>query len=410
MKENIPRIANVIHHLTRGGGVVVQALNIAKAIQKLNFQVSFATMTTQIQDPTSIGISEGIPIRFTPSHFSGVLSPFLLCRTLAKMIDELGCTIIQAFDPIVAGLAAVFVKQFTKHIPLVIRLGTTYPDFFYSKYIRPETSSIYSYLKSYAKIRTMIPAIAIVERLTLDYADIVVPNCRYLASIYSNRIQQRGKIKVIHNGVDTKRFSPEGYVHPLSKDNIWILYVGRIEDRKGLDVLIQAMSEIVPKHPKTRLLIVGRAPNPRSLSSLMNLVRKFGIQSNVIFKGPVSSNVIPSLMRACDVLVFPSTTQRIQVEGLPNTILEGMSTEIPIVSTNICGVPEVISHMKTGLLVEPSSVEQLAAAIITLIESQTLRKELGSNARYYILRNNTIMKAAKQYLALYQHILNKNNS
>lgn len=398
------QVANVIHHLTRGGGVVVQALNLAKELQKLGHYISFATLTTEIQDPTIKGIIEDIPVRYSISHISGILSPFLLSRVLSKMTRATNYSIIQAFDPIVAGLASVLTRQTGIDIPIVIRLGTTYVDFFRSKYERPENPSLISVLQSLGKIRTLLPAISSIERITLGQADCIVPNCEYLGNLYHSRVYDKRKIVVIRNGVDANRFSPQGKKYPLSQNQFWILYVGRIENRKGLDVLLRALPNIMRNHPNTKLFIVGRAPNPYYLASLKNLAKVLGIESKVIFNDPVSSEDVPLLMRAADILVFPSTTSGTQVEGLPNVILEGMSSGIPIVATNICGVPEVLVHEKTGILVKPSSVTQLEQGISSLVNSSELRKEIGEQSRMYILDNHTIKKAAQQYAKLYTKI------
>jgi glycosyltransferase involved in cell wall biosynthesis len=167
------------------------------------------------------------------------------------------------------------------------------------------------------------------------------------------------------------------------------------------------MPKVFRNSPNARLLIVGRSPIPAYLESLKKLATNLGITSKVTFLGPVSSDDAANLMRSADILVFPSTTGRIQVEGLPNTILEGMASGLPIVATEICGVPEVIKDEITGILVDPDSITQFADALCKVLDSSTLRQELGIQSRDYILKNNTISIAAKEYIKLYRSILRR---
>ena len=277
------RIVNVIHHLTRGGGVVVQALNLAKTMNRLNHSAHFITMTTEDQDPTYESLIDNLPIQFVTSHISGIFSPLLLARGLSQLMKRNDFSIIQAFDPIISGLSSVFVKQSGVNIPLVIRLGTSYPDFFYSKYNHPSTHSLTQLISSASKKSALIKMISITERLTLNYADIIVPNCEYLKSIYSHKVSNKSKLKVIRNGVDTTRFSPEGKKYPVSEDNLWLLYVGRIENRKGLVVLLKSLPFVFKRHPSARLLLVGRAPEIQYLHRLQKLAHNLGIDDKVHF-------------------------------------------------------------------------------------------------------------------------------
>jgi glycosyltransferase involved in cell wall biosynthesis len=134
------------------------------------------------------------------------------------------------------------------------------------------------------------------------------------------------------------------------------------------------------------------------------LIGALSIDTKVEFVGPISNERVPEIMRAVDVLTFPSTTGGAEVEGLPNTILESMACGLPIVATNVCGVPEVISNRETGLLVTPGSVEEMSDGIIALENSVEYREELGWKARDYITRHHTITSVAKKYSALYQRL------
>lgn len=399
-------VANVIHYLQRGGGVAVQALNIAQQIEFVGVSTSFSTIESKCKDFTTTRLIERYQGRIITSRKPALpLDPFKLSRSLKASLREDHCNVIQAFDPLVSGLAAYSVKQSQREIPLIIRLGTTYLAHFAFQFALSKTGSIRSFFESATKKKLLLPMLSVIEHATLQTADMVIANCDYLRCVYENLYPDLKNITVIKNGVNTTVFTPDGPSEDLNSGKPTLLYVGRLEARKGLDYLFHAMVKVLRKHPDSRLFLVGRAPDLGYQSRLKKLAFSLSISTKIKFLGPVDNQLVPRLMRSADVLVFPSSTHGEEIEGLPNSVLEALATGLPVVATGICGVPEVVKDNYNGFLVTPGSVDELVSSINTLLDSGSLRYQFSENARKSVLNNYSMTVIAKKYLKLYQHLV-----
>jgi glycosyltransferase involved in cell wall biosynthesis len=195
---------------------------------------------------------------------------------------------------------------------------------------------------------------------------------------------QWGKVRVVRLGVDPTLYSPR-----LFSENpcpFEILYVGRLVPVKGLFILIAALDRLVREGRQARLRFAGDGPDRAGLA--LNVAQR-GLNPYVVFEGWQSPDGVRALYQQADILVLPSFA-----EGIPVVLMEAMAMEIPCVTSRITGIPELIRDQVDGLLVTPSSDEELAAAIARLMEDARLRRKLGTSARQrilesYDLRNNT---------------------
>lgn len=408
MKEGNLHVANVIHYLHHGGGVAIQALNMAKHIAALNISTSFSTMQSKVPDHSCVKLIARYSGRIYTSRRSGVpLDPLLLFRNLKTSLRTNHCNVIQAFDPLVSGLASYLVKTQHKEIPLAIRLGTNYSAHFSFQYNRINSGSLMKDINNISKRRLLLPVLTSLERTTLGIADAVVANCEYLGDVYRERYPKFRNITVIRNGVDIDTFTPNGPSDKLGDNKLSLLYVGRIEERKGLDRLLLAMSKVFKKHPECRLSLIGRALDPKYQSRLEKLAKTLSISSKIRFLGAFDNQLIPGLMRSADILVFPSSGPGVEIEGLPNSVLEGLATGLSIVASRVCGIPEVIKDGQNGLLYTPGSTDEFVSSLIKLIDSSSYRTELGNTARRLAVKNNSNDVTANRYLNLYQHLISK---
>lgn len=209
-------------------------------------------------------------------------------------------------------------------------------------------------------------------------------------------------ISIIPNGVDANRFNPN-----ISGKNIrevlkvqeapLILYVGGFNGRKGLKYLILAAPLVIEAVNDVKFLLVGSGPYEVFLKQL---VRKLGVQDSFIFLTCVSDKELPELYASADVFVMPSLW-----EGFGISLLEAMSTALPIVSTNVSAIPEVVIHTETGLLTEPGNYEQLAKGIITILCDKVLARNLGYNGRKRVEAYFNWDLVAEKTLALYEETL-----
>lgn len=153
--------------------------------------------------------------------------------------------------------------------------------------------------------------------------------------------------------------------------------LGRIGKRKGAFDLIEAFAQLTPEQrEKSELTLagIGEVEEAKSLAESLN------IKQHINFPGWVDPIGRSELLSKADVFVLPSYN-----EGLPMALLEAMSWELPVITTPVGGIPEVVTHTKTGLLVNPGDVSQLTEAVQSLIEDESLRVKLGTDARKRIL-------------------------
>ena len=182
------------------------------------------------------------------------------------------------------------------------------------------------------------------------------------------------EIFVIPNGIDLEQFKGLSKKDlrkkfGLNKTDKTILYVGTLRPVKGLTYLIRAMKTIDDKDAK--LLLVGRGPDRENLEEL---VKKLKIEKSVKFVGRVPNKDVFEYMCASDVLVLPSLS-----EGFPNVILEAMASGLPVVTTNVGGLPEIVKDNVNGFLVDLENSEQLSEKLSLLLKNDALRRTISKN-------------------------------
>jgi phosphatidyl-myo-inositol alpha-mannosyltransferase len=186
---------------------------------------------------------------------------------------------------------------------------------------------------------------------------------------------------IIPNGIDQHHFSPSVVPLPEYQDGkINILFVGRLEKRKGLEYLLKAYRLIKPDCPDCRLIVVG--PGTRTRKKYEKEVLEMGL-TDVIFKGSVDYDQLPRYYKTADIFVAPATGR----ESFGIVLLEAMATGKAVVASNIPGYASVITNDMEGLLVPPKQEVPLAQAITSLMHNPELRAKLGqkglqTSARY----------------------------
>src|SRR6266852_4775218 len=178
-----------------------------------------------------------------------------------------------------------------------------------------------------------------------------------------------GDYRVIPNGIDVKRFQNQAPYPELRDGMCNLLFVGRLEYRKGLGYLLRAFAQLKPQYPNLRLIIVGDGPLRRWYGNF--LARKQ--LDDVVMAGYVPASDLPRYYASCDIFCSPATGD----ESFGIVLLEAMASGKPIVAPSIDGFREVVTHGRDGLLVERKSRRQLSYALQTLINNPALRQEMG---------------------------------
>lgn len=211
----------------------------------------------------------------------------------------------------------------------------------------------------------------------------------------------RNKCEVIPFGIDIKHFEKNSQVRNKVKQirnkygPKFILFIGRLIYYKGLEYLIQAMTEI-----NAKLLIIGEG-NLRG--NLQKLVDNFKIDDRVFFLGRVKNSDILAYYHACDIFVLPSIAK---TEAFGLVQLEAMACGKPIVNTNLpTGVPYVSQHKITGLTVLPKDIKALAGAINILFSDESLRKKYGENGKRRVEKEFTKKIMIEKIFNTYKKVL-----
>jgi glycosyltransferase involved in cell wall biosynthesis len=211
------------------------------------------------------------------------------------------------------------------------------------------------------------------------------------------------KLHVIQNGIRTTKFKNAKLGQDLRKTILGqtkgplILTVARLVWFKGLNTLIDALPEVVERHTSTKLVIVGDGELRADLEAQ---VEQLGMSDYVVFTG--ERDDVPDLLAAADLFVLPSVS-----EGLPISILEAMASKLPIVATNVGGIPELVVDGETGLLVNAGDVDGMSAALISLLDDPCKCKAAGivSYVRMTELFSQSTMVTATE--KLYQNLFRK---
>jgi len=201
---------------------------------------------------------------------------------------------------------------------------------------------------------------AFIEKIAITGITYIVSVSRSL----ENKLLEQGlpqeKIQVVFNGVPTS--SPLPIRKPTAGK--WVIgTVALFRPRKGLEVLLSALSLLKKKGISFHFKAVGSFETPQYESSLKVLARNLDIEGNIEWRGFQSD--VNSELSQMDIFVLPS----LYGEGMPMVILEAMATGVPVIASKVEGIPEIIEHKKTGLLVNPGCSEELAVSLHELINN-----------------------------------------
>ena len=201
---------------------------------------------------------------------------------------------------------------------------------------------------------------------------------------------------VIENPVDCQMFYCKRNTESNANASVRFINVGRLTYPKNQHLLIKAFAEVVSKYPKVSLSIIGDGELRENLDTT---VTTLGLNSSVKLLG--KRNDIPHLLRNADIFVLSS-----RYEGLPLTVLEAMASGLPIISTAVGGVPDVVVENKNGFLVPNEDEQSLATAMIKLIDDYQQRVTMGNNS-IELAKKYDVKSFAQKYRELYFKIANE---
>lgn len=208
------------------------------------------------------------------------------------------------------------------------------------------------------------------------------------ARAFVNRYFPNQPIRVIPNGVDINVYKPGlPPIRHLRDDHVNILFVGRLEKRKGLGDLLRAFRFLQAREPKTRLIIVGRGPLLGNVESYVSRHRL----PNVVLAGYVPDSVKPRYYASSDIFCAPATG----AESFGIVLLEAMASGLPIVATEIPGYMSVLEPGRDSITVQPKRWRELGAALVIIARDAELRRRLGAHAHERSRRYSWVSVAAE---------------
>jgi glycosyltransferase involved in cell wall biosynthesis len=216
------------------------------------------------------------------------------------------------------------------------------------------------------------------------------------------------EMRTIPMGVDQSKFrvpSGSNAVRKHEDEFPKLLFVGRLVEKKGVKYLIKAMPELIKSYPEATLTIVGDGPEKPELERLS---LGLGVSSQTRFTGSVPNDSLHEYYGSSDIFAAPSIVGADgDSEALGVVILEAAASGVPIVATNVGGIPDIIEHGVSGLLVGQKNPYELAQAIVYLADHNNLRQKFSVNARQHIESNFSWDSVVDRFDAVYRELLVK---
>jgi glycosyltransferase involved in cell wall biosynthesis len=211
-------------------------------------------------------------------------------------------------------------------------------------------------------------------------------------------------VRLVYHGLDLTSFAVSG--QPLSRrdgtnpaEPVRLLSVGRAVEKKGLDLLLDALASCPPELNWTLTHIGGG----ELLKSLQARAERLGIADRVSWRGAEAQSAVLEAYRSADVFVLPCRTARNgDRDGLPNVLMEALSQRLVCLSTRVGGVPELIRNGETGLLVAPEDSAALAAALVRLIRDPDLRQRLAIAGERHVRATFDMRAGMARLVALFE--------
>lgn len=333
------------------GGVCRHITNLEKHFSRMGHEVKvIAPASKQISEFGDRFIRIGTPVAIPASKSIMRISISLhLAPTIKEVLEREKFDIIHLHEPFMPMLCSA-VLRFSN----TVNVGT-----FHAAKGRPGYNwgkPISSWMLEYR------------SRHLHGHIAVSIPAMRYAQSFVPSEYE------IIPNGVDTHFFRPD--VKPLEQymdGKLNIVFLSRLEFRKGANYLLKAFLEVKQQIPNTRLIICG--PGTRLRARYERWVAKNRLE-DVIFTGMVSQEEQPRYYRTADIFCLPATGQ----ESFGLILVEAMATGRPIVATNIEGYARVVTQGEEGLLVPPMTVKPLADALLTLLTDKQRREQMGQKA------------------------------
>jgi glycosyltransferase involved in cell wall biosynthesis len=390
---------------TGWGGVAAYNYYLAHALKKLGHQVTVIASRWNTSTPKNEN-DQGVPIirlsmpeirYFQRLPFAGRYQRSLMQYRYSKKLSHYIHHLPNDQRPDIIEFAEVNAEGFIylnqkDHLPVVVRCHT--PTFVLKNYYLPDEMPFETSWLSKME-RTCIRKADGLSAPSVDMARTIGKEC----PIDINQFQ------VISNPLDTSLFEKVAKIQqePAKSSPVTVLFVGRLDRVKGIEVLARAIPQVLGHFPNTQFVFVGDdCPEPHGSTWQKRLTLFFEenhVQENVHFEGGIPLPDLINWYRHADIAVVPSMLY----ESFSYTCAQAMAAGLAVIVSRIGGIPETLGDC--GYLVTPGNDHDVAGAIIELIRKPDLRFQLGNSAKQRVIRNFDGLIIANQTIQFYKKVL-----
>lgn len=238
----------------------------------------------------------------------------------------------------------------------------------------------------------------LLERKFINRFDVLLANSRYTKEKFISEYPfLKTRTHVIYKSIDPGFFKPAIFARKEARDHSpRILFIGSNMQRKGVPDLLKAAPRVIQEFPDCEFWIVG---NDKSIPELISLTERLGIKSKVTFWGKQDRFSLLNLFGQADLFTMPSL-----IEAFGVVFLEAMASGLPIVATNVGGIPELIQDKFNGVLVPPNNPALLASGMLQILNNRNFREQL-SKAGIETVKKYTVERMMHETYNIYSTLL-----
>lgn len=382
------------------GGIATFVRHLAHGLKELGHDVEVVALAKETEKVVD---DNGVPVhRVLPYQLEGELDAVNRCMPYSRYVFLTTLALWRKFHELhqekpfdVAEspelLAEALYTTVTRVVPMAVRLYTPHSKFMAENL--HNTAATFDHM-----------LIATLERVAMAGADVLTSPSRDLAEYIAQDLPcPVENITIIPNPIDPQEFSPEGHLALQPDGRQTVLFVGRLEERKGVHFLVKAMPQVLKACPNTRFVIIGDDTihaidgHNSMLAYLKHILKESNCEDAVMFVPRIPLTELPAYYRSTDISVVPSL-----YDNSPYTCLEAMSCGRAVIGTSAGGTREYIVDGDSGVIVPPKDPDALAAALIKLLQDKPYREFLSKNARERVLNTFQRKKIAADTVKLYE--------
>ncbi len=213
------------------------------------------------------------------------------------------------------------------------------------------------------------------------------------------------KIHIVHCGLSPDEFH-SGITERRNQTPI-LMFLAQLEERKGAKFLVEACRLLGESDVDYDCILIGDGPQR---DELKDLISNYGLEEKVQLMGALPQEKLRDFFVQADIFILPCViAQDGDMDGIPVSLMEAMAMELPVISTRVSGIPELIIDGESGILVDQSDAKRLSSAILEMINDKDLRMRLGGNARQRIIEEFNIYRTSTEMGGLFSKYLDSAN-